>query len=190
MLIMLIRLLRVISLAILCAGSVGFVFAAMYGVNAAHERGVPIAQAAAANAPVFVQYGKAALVLTIFLIFLEFVDYLVDRKVDFPRKLRYGTSTVCFVSAAVLALVIVPRMEYLLPDIASDEEAHASFQQLHNQSRIVVGAIILCAFASIVIPLVHVVYELRSEDGKAPDQTTEQIAENSEEKAEEGSKSS
>jgi len=193
MLIMLIRVLRVISLAILCAGSAGFVYAAMSGVNAAHQAGVPIAQAAAANAPVFIEYTKASLVLAIFLVFVEFLDYIFDRKLDFARKLRYATSTSCFVAAAVLALVIVPRMSDLLPDITTKEEAHAAFQQLHNQSRLLVGAVILLAFASIVIPLGSALYQLRAEEEAAEptgETDTAKSEAKSEEKAEEGSKSS
>ena len=186
----LIRVLRVISLAILCTGSAGFVYAAMTGVGVAQQHGVPIAQAAAANAPVFVEYGKAALVLSIFLIFVEFLDFVVDRKVDFARKLRYASSATCFIAAAILGLVIVPRMNELLPDIGTTEEAHAAFQQLHTQSRVCVGAMILFAFASIAIPLVNSFYELRLEEAEATGQTPEKIAEKSEEKAEEGSKSS
>jgi hypothetical protein len=192
MLIMLIRVLRVISLAILCAGSIGFVWGAMSGVTAAHQAGVPVAAAAAANAPVFVEYSKGVLVLAILLLFVEFLDYVVDRKVDRARKLRYVSSVLCFISAAVLALVIVPRMSELIPDIATKDEAHAAFQSLHNQSRGLVGGIILFAFASIVIPLGFALYELRFEE--AEEQTQEKISDQSEtkseEKAEESSKSS
>jgi hypothetical protein len=183
----------------------GFVFAAVSGVKSAEERGIPVAQAASANAPVFVEYGKAALVLCIFLLFVELLDYITDRKIDLPRKLRYGTSTACFVAAAILSLGIVPHMEALLPDIQTNEESHAEFRRSHNQSRLAVTAIVLFAFASIAIPFVNAFYQLRLEEGRAgekgekggdePDRKDEQkieekSAEKSEEKTEEGSKSS
>jgi len=189
---MLIRVLRVISLAILCAGSIGFIWAAVSGVTAAHQAGVPVAVAAAANAPVFVEYSKGVLVLAIFLLFVEFLDYLVDRKVNRARQLRYVSSALCFISAAVLSLLVVPRMSDLIPDIASKEEAHAAFQSLHNQSRGLVGGIIIFAFASIVIPLGFALYELRLEEAEEPteEKITDQPETKSEEKAEESSKSS
>jgi len=151
----LIRVLRVVSLAMLCAGSMGFVFAAVSGVKAAEKNGIPVAEAAAANAPVFILYAKGALVLCIFLLFVEFLDYWFNRKLDTARKLRFGSSAACFVSAAILAVAIVPRMEQLLPDLQTNEEIHSEFRGLHNQSRVVVSGVILFAFASIVIPLAN-----------------------------------
>jgi hypothetical protein len=166
MLTILIRVLRVISLAILSAGSVGFVLAAMAGVKSAQEHGITVSQAATANAPVFAQYGNGILVLTIFLVFVELLDYLMDRKVDRARLFRYGTSVACLLSAVIFAKVLVPQMEELLPNIGGNEEAHAAFQQLHNLSRIVVGALVLFSLASIAIPLAHAIYELRFEENE------------------------
>jgi hypothetical protein len=183
----------------------GFVFAAVSGVKSAQERGIPVAQAATANAPVFVEYGKAALVLCIFLIFLELVDFVFQRKPDFARKLRYGTSAACFVAAAYLALALIPQMEQLIPDLRTNEESHAQFQALHNQSRVVVTAIIILAFASIAIPLINDFRQLQLEGqnsgenegkgGEEPERKDEpkiedKPVEKSEEQDEEGSKSS
>jgi hypothetical protein len=193
MLLTLIRAMRVISLAILCAGSAGFVYAAMASVTAASKAGVPIAQAAAQNAPVFVEYSKTALVLSIFVVFVEFLDFVFEHKLNFAKKLRYATSAACLIAATILTLGIVPRMVDLLPDITTKEEAHAAFQQLHNQSRLLVGALILFSFASIAIPLGYGFYELRQEE-KEEKKLEGKIAESSEDKTEatteEGSKSS
>jgi hypothetical protein len=192
----LIKVFRVVSLAILCAGSMGFVFAAVTGVKSAEERGIPVAQAATANAPVFVEYAKAALVLCIFLLFLELLGYAFNRKLDMARKLRFGTSAACFTAAAFLALAIVPRMEQLIPEIQNKEDSRAEFHGLHNQSRVVVSAIILFAFASIAIPLANDFYQFRLEAKAAresegngeqlPLSSSEaKIEDNSEEKSEE-----
>jgi hypothetical protein len=195
---MLIRALRVISLVILSAGSVGFVVAAMASVKSAQEHGASISQAATANAPVFAQYGNVILVLTIFLVFVELLDYLVDRKVDRARLFRYGTSVACLLSAVTFARILVPQMESLLPTIGSSEQAHASFQELHNLSRIVVGALVLFSVASIAIPLGYAIYELRLEekeeqaqgDAGGKDGSAEKAEESTEQKPQEGANSS
>jgi hypothetical protein len=188
---MVIRVIRVISLVVLCGGSAGVVMAALASVKSAEQHGISVPEAALANVPAFIVYGKAAIVFALLLLVMELLDYLSDKKVDFARLLRYGSSLSCFLAAVFFSAAIVPRMQMLLPSIQSslsnyssigrlsqqspslqaDEKkirsnpaAHAAFQQLHESSRLAVTAIILFAFASLAIPLLDALYKLRYEE--------------------------
>jgi hypothetical protein len=172
----LIRILRVISLTVLSGGSVGVVIAALASIKSSQANQIPIAQAASANVPVFINYGKAALVAAIFLLFLELLDYLVNQKVDFPRLLRYGSSFSCFLAALIFYAVLVPKMSLLLPSILDKQKAAQSaidlFQQLHNQSRLAVAGIIIFSLISIAVPIADEIYKLRKEEATEEDPST------------------
>jgi hypothetical protein len=145
--------LRLICLALLFGGSAASVFTAIILVKAGEAKGIPTAQAAAANAPVFIQFSKVALGAAMLLILTEIVDYFLHKKLDRTAILRVAASAICFVTACIFALGIVPPMEALLPQIATNEATHAAFQHLHQQSRMVFGCTILFALASLLIPV-------------------------------------
>jgi len=190
---MVIRVIRVISLVVLCGGSSGVVMAALATIKSAEQHGIPVPEAALANVPVFVVYGKGAIVFALLLLVIESLDYLCDRKVDFARLLRYGSSLSCFLAAVVFSAAIVPKMQILLPSIQSSLGNYASigtlsrqstslrsdelrirsnpaandaFKELHESSRLAVTAIVFFSFASLAIPLLDALYKLRYEEAK------------------------
>lgn len=146
------KLLRTISLAILFGGSSAIVFAAIVLVNAARAKGVPVPEAAATNAPIFIHFSKVALGGAVALMFGEILDVLSSTKTKLVYA-RYVTSSICVTSAVIFALAIVPPLAAWLPVINIDPEAHKSFQELHQVSRAVFGVTIFSALLSLVLPL-------------------------------------
>jgi hypothetical protein len=150
------RILRLISLAMLFGGSSGIVFAAIVLVTAAKAQGVPVAQAAAVNAPIFIEFSKVALAFALALVLSEAIQV----KGDLPHLSkqskwalgRYFASTVCALATFVFALAIVPPMEKLLPHLKTEETARLEFRKLHETSRAVFMTIIVFAMASLIIP--------------------------------------
>lgn len=144
------KVLRSLSLAFLTGGSAAVVFAAVVLVKAATAKGVPMAEAAAVNAPVFIQYSKVALGAAAILGVAEILDFVKNTnktKIDFSR---YLFSALSIVAVCVFSLVIVPPMEKLLPDLVAN---HEQFHHLHEQSRAVFGASMLFAFVSLLLPI-------------------------------------
>ncbi len=144
------KLLRSLSLAFLTGGSSAIVFAAIVLVKAATAKGVPVNEAAAVNAPIFIQYSKVALGCAGVLVVSEILDFISNNnksKIDFAR---YLFSILSVAAVAVFSLVIVPPMEQLLPDLANQ---HEQFHHLHEQSRAVFGASMLFAFVSMLLPI-------------------------------------
>ena len=146
------KILRTISLALLFGGSAATVFAAIVLVKAAQAKGVPVPEAAAANAPVFIHFSKVALGSAIVLLLSE-VMALFSSPTTKLTVVRYASSALCIVSAVVFALVIVPPLDALLPVINTDPTAHKSFHDLHELSRAVFGVTIFSALISLVLPL-------------------------------------
>jgi len=153
-------ILRLISLAILFGGSAAVVFSAITLVKAAEAQGIPTAQAAAANAPVFIHFSKVALGASIALLVAEALDFSRRKR---PEKLvlfRYVVSLLCVATTMIFALGIVPPMAELLPLLHSKSgispedlaRAHADFQKLHELSRMVFGGTIVLALISLVLP--------------------------------------
>jgi hypothetical protein len=147
------RILRTISLAILFGGSAAVVFAAITLVKAAEARGVPVPEAAAANAPLFIHYAKINLAAGVVLLIGEALDYAKRRLWNRATMAQYACSILCVVSTMIFALAIVPPMERLLPEITKSETAHAEFNGLHKTSRIIFGATILLALTSLILPV-------------------------------------
>ncbi len=143
---------RLVALAILFGGSAAITFAAITLVRAAESHGVPVREAAQANAPVFIAYSKVALVASVILVMTEITNFSMHHKSGSKQLVRYGISFLCFLCTAIFSLVITPSMENLLPSIKTDEAAHAQFQRLHEQSRIVFGGTILFALVGLVYP--------------------------------------
>jgi len=149
------KVLRLIALAILSGGSAAIVFAAITLVKVAVADGIPTAEAAARNAPLFIYYSKVVLGGAVLLGLGEFFE-LSQRKepsVETFRKFALFASIVCIVCVGIFAFGIVPPMEKLLPDLRTVKETHEQFQHLHKMSEGVFGASILLAFASLVLPV-------------------------------------
>ncbi|MBY0550318.1 MAG: DUF4149 domain-containing protein [Candidatus Obscuribacterales bacterium] len=146
------KLLRTVSLALLFGGSSAIVFAAIVLVKAAQAKGVPVPEAAATNAPIFIHFSKIALGSAVVLLLSEIMDLFRAEKTKLTVA-RYATSAVCIVSACVFALVIVPPLDALLPVINTDPTAHKSFHDMHELSRAVFGVTIFSALLSLILPI-------------------------------------
>ncbi|HEY9784291.1 MAG TPA: hypothetical protein V6D17_02745 [Candidatus Obscuribacterales bacterium] len=145
----LVRIIKQVALALLFGGPATTTFIAVSQVKAGQAQGLTAAEAAFANAPLFILAGKAALAAAFILLIAEAIDFAVVKK---PTKLmlaRYGASILCIVATIVFAVGIVPPMEELLPKIKTDEAAHAEFKKLHEISRAAFGLTILFALMSI-----------------------------------------
>ncbi len=146
---------RLICLAILFGGSSAIVFGAVVLVHAAKANGVPVEEAAATNAPLFIQFSKVAAVCALGLVISEHYELIKSFKLRQRTKLgmaQYITSLICAVAMFVFAFVIVPPMGRLQAQMKQDPSAHAEFKKLHETSRAVFGVAILAALASLVIP--------------------------------------
>jgi hypothetical protein len=146
------RILRLASLAVLSGGSIAIVFAAITLVKTAEASGIPAAQAAVTNAPVFVQFSHIAVVCAVLLIATELVDYFQTKPISRLKIICYISSLLCFTSTLIFAWVLVPAMERLRPLIQSNTSAHTNFLQLHDCSRLVFGGIILFASIALLLP--------------------------------------
>jgi hypothetical protein len=146
------KILRLVALAVLFGGSAAIVFAAITLVKAAQAQGVPVAEAANANAPLFIQFSKVALGAGIALLLAECLDFAANRLTDKLTIARYVSSLLCVATTMIFAFGIVPVMEELRPRIKTDETAHAEFHKLHEVSRMVFASTIFLALISLVIP--------------------------------------
>jgi hypothetical protein len=146
------RILRIVSLALLFGGSVGVVFSAIVLVKAAKEAGVPVAEAAAANAPIFIHFSKVAFAAAIGLLLGESLDYAFRKKWNKLTLAQYCSSLLCVALVMIFNFGLVPPMERLLPVIKTDEAARVTFQDLHHGSRMVFGGTIIMALLSLILP--------------------------------------
>lgn len=146
------KIARTLSLVMLSGGSAAIVFGAVVLVKAATAKGIPVAEAAATNGPLFIAYSRVALGSAIVLLVAELIDLVTNKNKAASSKIRYVSSVICAIAAFGFALGIVPPMEELLPKIAQDPAAHEKFHKLHEMSRIIFGISILGAFASLLIP--------------------------------------
>jgi len=147
------RILRTVSLAMLFGGSTAIVFAAIVLVNAAKAKGVPVPEAAANNAPVFITYAYVNLVFGILLLVGEALDFAKRRVWNGPTKGQYVCSLLCVIATMVFAFAIVPPMERLLPHVKDDKQAQQEFHHWHEISRGVFGSGIVFALASLILPI-------------------------------------
>ncbi len=143
------NILRWVCLSLLFGGSIAVVVAAITLVKAAEAQGIPVSQAASANAPVFLVFSKIALAAGLALIVSEAMDYAVHRVLKGAVILRYAASVLCAATTMVFALGIVPPMEQLRSVMHSNPAAYTQFKSLHETSRMVFGATILLAFVSL-----------------------------------------
>lgn len=147
------RVLRTIALAMMSGGSAAVVFSAVVLVKTATAQGVPVAEAAANNAPVFIQYSRIAMGSAFLLIFAELVGFAINKDKSKMSIWTYAASALAAITALIFAFGIVPPMETLLPSIRTVETAREQFHHLHEISRAVFGASILFAFVSLLLPI-------------------------------------
>jgi Na+/proline symporter len=143
---------RLVSLSFLFGGSASIIFAAITLVKAATAQGMPIPQAAAANAPMFFMFSTVVLVSAIGLLLGEALDYAKERKLTPLIKARYISSLICVAAAMVLKFGIIPQMEQLSPVIKENKDAHAAFVKMHDASRVDFSVIIVCSLISLLLP--------------------------------------
>jgi hypothetical protein len=163
------KILRTVSLAILFGGSVAIVFAAIVLVTAAKAKGVPVAEAAAVNAPVFITWAKVNLGCGIVLLIGEALDFARRKVWNKPTVAQYICSLICVGATMVFALGIVPPMERLLPSLHTSEVAQAEFHKMHEGSRAVFSVTILTALASLLLPIFGA---LKTNSAKATESVT------------------
>lgn len=146
---------RLICLAVLFGGSSAIVFGAVVLVHAAKANGIPVEEAAATNAPLFIQFSKVAAVCALGLVLSEHFELIKKSKLKQKTKLglaQYAASLICAIAIFVFAFVIVPPMDRLQGQMKQDPAAHAEFKKLHDTSRLVFGLGILGALISLVLP--------------------------------------
>ncbi|MCA9801142.1 MAG: DUF4149 domain-containing protein [Cyanobacteria bacterium HKST-UBA02] len=160
------EILRLLSLAVLFGGGAAVVFVAIVLVRAAREAGVEVSEAAARNAPAFIEFARVAAVCAMALLLSEGLDMAaVARGMKKKSRLlitRYATSILAVAATFVFAFFITPPMKRLQPSIKTDTSAHAEFRKLHEISRGVFGAVILFSMISLVLPCL----ESKTEKGK------------------------
>ena len=151
------RILRLISLAMLFGGDAAIVFAVITLVHVAVANGVPRNEAAAANAPIFIEFAKVAAVFAFTLVVAEAVEIKGDLKNLEKKKrwpmARYFASVICAVATFIFAFAIVPPMKELLPSLKTNPDAKAQFDKMHETSRLIFSTTIVFALASLVIPV-------------------------------------
>ena len=129
------------------------VFAVVTLVKAAVAKGIPVAEAATNNVPVFVHYATIAMVSAIVLLIAESIDFAKNKSATTITRARWATSLLTVATAMILSFGIMPLMKDLMPLIKTNEEAHQKFQQLHHASEADISAMILFALASIALPV-------------------------------------
>ncbi len=166
------KILRLVSLAILFGGSAATVFAAVMLVKAATAQGIPVGEAATANAPVFINFAKVALGAGVALLVAECLDFTAHRKTNRLTMARYIVSCLCVGTTMIFALGITPMLAELLPSIKTDDKAGAEFHSIHETSRAVFGATIFLALVSLILP----VFESSSEPASCTAGKTDESA--------------
>lgn len=146
-------LIRLSSLSLLFAGSVAIVFAAVVMVKAGEAQGLTAAQAASANAPIFIQFSKIVAGACVALLIAEAIDSFFTRHLVRLKLTQYVASVLCCLFGFIFAFVAAPLMEHLLVSINVDPQAHQSFRQLHELSRVLFSGMILFAWISLILPV-------------------------------------
>ncbi len=138
------KVLRLVSLSILFGGSAAVVFVAVILVKAAVAKGIPVSQAAAINAPAFIEFSKVAAGAAIALLLTEAFNFATQKRNKLTVA-RYVASFLCIAATFVFAFGIVPPMKELQPFIGADQAKAQEFHKLHEVSRGVFGGTILFA---------------------------------------------
>jgi hypothetical protein len=129
------------------------VFAVVTLVKAAKEKGIPVAEAAMNNAPIFINFSTIVLVCAILLLIAEALDFVKNKShATKLAKVRWASSLLAVIAAGVFSLGIVPPMKQLLPEISTNTESREKFDAMHKSSEKVFGVVILCALVSLLLP--------------------------------------
>jgi len=143
----------------LFGGSTAIVFAAITLISAAKAQGIPVAEAASANAPLFIEFSKIALVFAITLVIAEAIEIKGDlhnlEKGSRWHMGRYFSSIVCAICTFIFALAIVPQMQDVRVLMKTDASAYQQFQKLHKASTLIFSGTIVFALASLVLPVIY-----------------------------------
>lgn len=145
--------LRLLALSILSGGSTAVVFAAVTLVKAATASGVPVSEAASANAPIFIYWGKIVTGASLALLLSLVLSFFKDGTKGKLELAHSACALVCILTASVYAFAIVPPMEALLPEIKSVPSSYEQFHRLHEISRAVFGASIAFAYTALLLPI-------------------------------------
>jgi hypothetical protein len=151
------RIIRLISLSMLFGGGSAIVFAAITLVHAAKAQGIPVNEAAAANAPIFIEFAKVAAAFAIALVAAEAVEikgdlHNLEKRSRWPMA-RYFSSIIAAVATFIFAFAIVPPMSDLQPKLRTEATAQAEFKKLHEISRLVFSVMIVFSLVSLVVPV-------------------------------------
>lgn len=146
-------ILRLIALSLLSGGSTAVVFAAVTLVKAATAAGVPIQEAATANAPIFINYAKIATGASAALLISLLIDLRSGGLKGALNLACMASSLACIIAASIYSFAIVPPMEKLLPQIKTVAASYEEFHRLHELSRAVFGASIAFAYLSLILPV-------------------------------------
>jgi hypothetical protein len=144
--------LRVLALAMLFGGSISVVVSAITLVKAAEAHGVPVSDAATANAPMFITFSNMVMVSGFALLIAESLDYAKHRVINKLLAVRYGASLLCSVATIILCFAIVPPMKEMLSTIHASEHSLQVWRTFHESSRAAFGVIIIAAFISLIMP--------------------------------------
>jgi len=141
----------------LFGGSTAVVFSAIVLIKAATAHGMAPLDAAAINAPVFIEFSKVAAIFAITLVISEAIEIKGDLHNLEGRNLkwrmgRYFASIVCAVCTFIFAFGVVPQMQQAMVTMKTNEAAHKEFQRMHEMSRIIFSGTIAFALVSLVIP--------------------------------------
>lgn len=143
---------RLVCLSLLFGGSTAVVFTAIVLVKTAVAAGTPQAEAATANAPIFINFAKVALGAAIGLLASEALDFATQKNKTKSTYIRYAASFAAIATAMVFALGLTPMMAELLPAITTNTTAHEDFHKLHELSRMIFGGTIFFALIALITP--------------------------------------
>jgi hypothetical protein len=151
------RILRLISLAMLFGGGTATVFAAITLITAAKAHGIDALEAAATNAPVFIEFSKVAAIFAVTLVIAEAIEikgdlHNLEGRNHKWRMGRYVASIACVVCTFIFSFAIVPPMQRDMTVMKTDAAAHEDFDKMHKLSRMIFGGAIAMALVSLIIP--------------------------------------
>jgi hypothetical protein len=147
------EVLRLISLSILFGGSAMVVFVAVTLVKSQTAQGIPVSEAAAANAPAFINYAKVLIGSSVALLIAEVLSLVSSKEKSKLFFARLASSAICIITAMIFSFAFVPPMEALQPLMKTDEAKAQEFHNLHENSRKVFGGTIIFALLSLLLPV-------------------------------------
>jgi hypothetical protein len=151
------RILRLISLAMLFGGSTATVFAAITLISAAKAHGIAPLEAAATNAPVFIEFSKVAAIFALTLVIAEAIEikgdlHSLEGRNHKWRMGRYFASIACAICTFIFSFAVVPPMQQAMVQMKTNEVAQKEFTRMHKMSQIIFTGTIAFALVSLIIP--------------------------------------